>query len=73
MGNRVFLSHHGKQGCIDNRLPEEININQIGYPISSFRGYTVDGSSCLNRTWTRWTRPEKLWAACGFKDLNGDG
>jgi len=39
----TFFYPNATQGRIDNRLPQQININQIGYPISSFRGYKVEG------------------------------
>ena len=72
-GESEFFYPNGQQGRIDNRLPEEININQIGYPISSFRGYTVDGKFLSQSDLDALDQTGKTLGGLRFKDLNGDG
>ncbi|MCB0592550.1 MAG: TonB-dependent receptor [Lewinellaceae bacterium] len=72
-GESTFFYPNGQQGRIDNRLPEEININQIGYPISSFRGYTVDGKFLSQSDLDALDQTGKTLGGLRFKDLNGDG
>ncbi|MCB0570817.1 MAG: TonB-dependent receptor [Phaeodactylibacter sp.] len=72
-GESTFFYPNAQQGRIDNRLPEEININQIGYPISSFRGYVVDGKFLSQSDLDALDQTGKTLGGLRFKDLNGDG
>jgi len=72
-GESTFFYPNAQQGRIDNRLPEEININQVGYPISSFRGYTVDGKFLSQADLDALDQTGKTLGGLRFKDLNGDG
>lgn len=72
-GEATFFYPNAQQGRIDNRLPEEININQIGYPISSFRGYTVDGKFLSQADLDALDQTGKTLGGLRFKDLNNDG
>jgi TonB-linked SusC/RagA family outer membrane protein len=70
-GTLDFFYPNAAQGRIDNRLPMEININRIGYPISSFNGYEVEGiiQSAAETT----GQPGSQIGGLKFRDLNGDG
>lgn len=72
-GESTFFYPNAQQGRIDNRLPEEININQIGSPISSFRGYVVDGKFLSQGDLDALDQTGKTLGGLRFKDLNGDG
>lgn len=64
---------NAQQGRIDNRLPEEININKIGFPISSFHGYEVDGKFLTQADLDALDMTGKTLGGLRFRDLNGDG
>lgn len=72
-GESEFFFPNAQQGRIDNRLPEEININQIGSPISSFRGYIVDGKFESQADLDALDQTGKTLGGLRFRDLNGDG
>jgi TonB-dependent starch-binding outer membrane protein SusC len=68
-----FFYPNSAQGRIDNRLPQQININKVGYSISSFNGYQVEG---LFQTQEEVDNHQQAGAQVGglkFHDLNGDG
>ena len=67
-----FFYPNSSQGRIDNRLPEQININQIGYSISSFRGYRLDGIYQTQEELDALDQPGAQIGGLRFKDLNGD-
>jgi len=71
-GTATFFYPNSNQGRIDNRLPEQININQIGYPISSFRGYKVAGIFQAGDAQLS-TQPGSKVGGLKFQDLNNDG
>lgn len=68
-----FFYPNPTQGRIDNRLPTEININQVGYSISSFRGYRVDGIYRTEGELDELDQPGAQVGGLRFKDLNNDG
>lgn len=68
----TFFYPSSQQGRIDNRLATEININQVGFPISSFRGYTVDGIFNSQAELDALDMNGKTIGGLRFKDLNGD-
>jgi hypothetical protein len=71
-----FFFPNSQQGRIDNRLPNEFNINQVGQSISSFSGYVVEGTYGPNTTAEELAKVEVGSAKIGglkFKDLDGDG
>jgi TonB-dependent starch-binding outer membrane protein SusC len=68
-----FFYPNALQGRIDNRLPQQININQIGYSISSFRGYMLDGMIDDAAELASIDQPGAAVGGLKFKDLNGDG
>lgn len=72
-GESTFFYPNAQQGRIGNRLPEQININQIGSPISSFRGYTVDGIFGSQSELDALDQTGKTLGGLRFKDFNGDG
>jgi TonB-dependent starch-binding outer membrane protein SusC len=71
-GITTFFYPNAAQGRIDNRLPTQININQVGYPISSFRGYTVDGIFQSATEVSSVSQPGAQVGGLKFKDFNGD-
>ncbi len=71
-GESQFFFPNAQQGRIDNRLPIEININRIGYPISSFRGYVADGLFNTQAELDALDMAGKTLGGLRFKDLNGD-
>lgn len=68
-----FFYPNATQGRIDNRLPTQININKVGYPISSFRGYRVDGIYETQEELDALDQPGAQIGGLKFRDLNGDG
>lgn len=67
-----FFYPNPQQGQIGSRLSTDININKVGYPISSFRGYVTDG---IFETQADLDALEQTGGVVGglrFKDLNGD-
>jgi TonB-dependent starch-binding outer membrane protein SusC len=69
-GENFFYPNAG-QGRIDNRLPQQFNINQVGYPISSFRGYEVAG--IIDSEEELDAQPGSQMGGLQFRDINGDG
>lgn len=69
-----FFYPNPQQGVIDNRLSTNININKVGFPISSFRGFEVDGvfSSQADMDAIE-QNPGEVIGGLRFKDLNDDG
>lgn len=75
-GITEFFYPNSAQGRIDNRLPIEFNINQIGESISSFRGYVVEGIYGEGTSADELSKVKIGNAQVGglrFKDINGDG
>lgn len=72
-GITEFFYPNPAQGRIDNRLPTQININQVGYSISSFRGYRTDGIFETQEELDALDQPGAQVGGLRFKDLNGDG
>lgn len=68
-----FFYPNSAQGRIDNRLPTQININQVGYSISSFRGYKLDGIYETQGELDALDQPGAQVGGLRFKDLNNDG
>lgn len=71
-----FFYPNSQQGRIDNRLPIEFNVNQVGESISSFRGYVVEGIYGTGTTAEELAKVEIGSAKVGglkFKDIDGDG
>lgn len=71
-GITTFFYPNSAQGRIDNRLPTQININQIGHPISSFRGYVLDGIYRTEGELGALDQPGAQVGGFRFKDLNDD-
>lgn len=67
-----FFYPNSQQGRIDNRIPTEININKIGYPISSFRGYEVAGIFETQADLDAIDMPGETLGGLRFRDLDGD-
>ncbi len=68
-----FFYPNGQQGVIDNRLSTNININKVGFPISSFRGFVVDGTFQTQADLDAIEQnPGEVIGGLRFKDLNGD-
>ena len=67
-----FFYPNNNQGRIDNRLPQQININRIGSSISSFRGYQLDGKFNSQADLDALDMPGKTIGGLRFKDLNGE-
>jgi TonB-dependent starch-binding outer membrane protein SusC len=70
--NQQFFFPNAAQGRIDNRLPQQININRLGYSISSFHGYKLDGKFNSQADLDALDMPSKTLGGLRFKDLNGD-
>src|SRR5690606_5622503 len=68
-----FFYPNASQGRIDNRLPTQININKVGYAISSFRGYRLDGIYQSEAEIAELNQPGAQVGGFRFKDINGDG
>jgi len=68
-----FFYPNSTQGRIDNRLPMQININQVGYAISSFRGYETDGVFDDAAELASIDQPGAQVGGLRFKDQTGDG
>ena len=60
-------------GGIDNRLAFPINVNQVGFPISSFNGYVVEGLFESEDELNEIDQPGAVVGGLRFKDQNGDG
>ena len=73
VGDLDFFYPNAQQGRIDNRFPVEININQIGSSISSFRGYQVAGIFRSADELASIDQPGGTVGGLRFKDLNNDG
>jgi TonB-linked SusC/RagA family outer membrane protein len=72
-GITTFFYPNALQGRIDNRLPTQININQVGHSISSFRGYRLDGIYRTQEELDALDQPGAQIGGLRFKDLNDDG
>jgi len=72
-GITEFFYPNSAQGRIDNRLPTQININKVGYSISSFRGFRLDGIYESQAELDALDQPGAQVGGLRFKDLNGDG